>query len=318
LDLRAEGQISFDIAEGDEFIEVCAGPEDGDVRLALYPIDRRLLERVEDEAEFFIKLANRDKLKLVLKPNRDQYGDLLGATVTVSRERVGILNWFVDWLRDPGIGFMAPAQRAPVSCYALALTLVILSVALGLLMWRMALTDQSSLIVTNRTPEAAGLPSPSATSAKMTTPETPSPRPSGRTTYPPKLQPSLPGQLRNHGSSDSNAIRSLSQAKQIFILLNGNGVLADALREELKQRLQASQRWTTTSREDADLALSVTLKPGASAVKVELVNANGRVIWPQDGKGRIYSGPADKIAAQIVANLLADAQKAEDEEKKAQ
>jgi hypothetical protein len=132
------------------------------------------------------------------------------------------------------------------------------------------------------------------------------------------LQPSLPGQLRNHGSSDSNAIRSLSQAKQIFILLNGNGVLADALREELKQRLQASQRWTTTSREDADLALSVTLKPGASAVKVELVNANGRVIWPQDGKGRIYSGPADKIAAQIVANLLADAQKAEDEEKKAQ
>jgi hypothetical protein len=315
LDLSAADQIGFDIAEGEEFIEVCAGPEDGDVRLALYPIDRRLLERIEDAAEFVIELASGDKLKLALKPNRDQYGELLGAAVTVSRQRVHILNWILNWLRIFRMGFAAPAQPAlaPHQALVLALTLIIVSVAFGLLVWRGMIPDQMPLIATV-TPEVTGSPSPSATPANVATAEVPSPRPSVRTTRAPNSHPTPPSQTRNPGAFDPNAIRSLSQAKQIFVLLNGDGARADALRKELNRRLQASQRWTIASREDADSALSVTFTSGASgasAVAVQLVNANGRVIWPQDGKRRVYSGPADKIAARIVADLLADARKTE-------
>ena len=96
----------------------------------------------------------------------------------------------------------------------------------------------------------------------------------------------------------------MAQARQIFISLDGDDAAAQALRAQLSQRLQATQRWTVASREEADTALQVMITKGAAAVSAQLVNANGHVLWPRTGRARVYKGTPEQMAAQIVMELL--------------
>ncbi|MGH9966326.1 MAG: hypothetical protein ACREBG_00615 [Pyrinomonadaceae bacterium] len=114
---------------------------------------------------------------------------------------------------------------------------------------------------------------------------------------------------------------SLRDVKSVFVEVVENEQSNQILREVLIKKLQASNRFTLSkSRDDADAVLKVRtteLEPGASnpgqsatsVFRVQLINAQGQVIWPLKGRSlnRTYSAPtAEQVGVQILQDVLAD------------
>jgi hypothetical protein len=80
----------------------------------------------------------------------------------------------------------------------------------------------------------------------------------------------------------------------------------------LEDRLRASNQITLaedSNQADALIEVSVVKGSGSetprTAVMVQLINARGKVIWPNGNSSRMYHGSRDDISAQIVKDLLA-------------
>jgi hypothetical protein len=179
----------------------------------------------------------------------------------------------------------------------------------GVLLWQLLRADSSTPTVVVNKPPATGSSNGGADGTPLPVKvETPVVSPSVEKSLPPKASPPASGSTvkREPDVDGASAVKSISEVKQIFIPDNTGGTAATALREQLGGQLQASGRWTIASREDADAALNILIKPasGRQTSSIQLVNASGQVIWPSKGKWRIYSGDAGRIAKQLVDDLL--------------
>ena len=112
---------------------------------------------------------------------------------------------------------------------------------------------------------------------------------------------------------------ALINVKTVFLDVVGNEALAEMLGQMLVKQLQSSNRFTLAQdRAEADARLRVRTSqtrdretgPSAkSTFEVQLINAQGQVIWPLNVSTvhRTYSGStADQISAQILKDLTND------------
>lgn len=304
LDLSTNNQVRFTLAQGEEFLELRTLPDksqEEDVRLALYPFDYARLQQIEDTDEIVLRLADGRRLNFTFAPQRDEYGEITGATVTASYQPSRWQRWQQNLL-----AIVAPS--APAFSYALTAAMVLIGLTGALMLWRLLHTDSSEPNVAANKPQATAninqasndrftVPFPTvasessqATSDRQHRTQNKTPRPHSTI-------------KRESDVNSSLVVKSLSEVKQIFIQHSGSAS-ANALNERLNQELQASGRWTVASQEDADGALNFIIKPGGQAASVQLVNANGEVIWPFKTKWRTYSGNAERIAKQVVDDLV--------------
>jgi hypothetical protein len=157
----------------------------------------------------------------------------------------------------------------------------------------------------------------------------PEPAPGRQEARPPQAVRSSPGQRVLPNSSDQTkdnervrgtkarpASAMLLAVKRVYVDPLGNDPFSRQLREKLGGALQASNRFEVVSnRDDADAVFRGTsrkvLKPGSnSSVRLELVNANGQVIWSQK-TGSVLSNIPDDAAAAISKVLLDDIKRLE-------
>jgi hypothetical protein len=301
LDLSRTSQAGFHLTAGEEFIEVWSDQQEV-TRLALYPVDYQWLQQTQGSTEFMIELVSGQRLKFALTPQRDEYDEVTGAAVMVSCAAVGWRAW-QEVLRS-----FSPAPTATLQ-YGLASVLLLISLASGWWLRQALQPDTPTLTVISQPPTPNVLPTAASTpstspSLSVATPTPPMPR---LTVNSAKKTVPTP-QLRDVAPDNQTGVQSLAQAQQIFISLEGDDATTQALRAQLEQRLQATQRWKVASEEAADTALQVKITPSAATITAQLVNANGQVLWPSTGRARVYKSTPEEAAAQIVADLLAAAQ----------
>ncbi len=156
-----------------------------------------------------------------------------------------------------------------------------------------------------------------------TAPAEPAPR--GQEIRPPQTTRSRPGQLATLGSANQTkeidrvrgtnarlAAAMLLTVKRVYVDPLGDDSFSQQLREKLIGSLRASNRFEVVSnRDDADAVFrgsaKKVLKPGSnSSVLLELVNANGYVIWSLSSQksGSTLSSNADDAAVARAETLI--------------
>jgi hypothetical protein len=104
----------------------------------------------------------------------------------------------------------------------------------------------------------------------------------------------------------------LLEVKKICVEVTGDRQVDPAIIEYLSRSLQASQRWTTATRNKADALLSVAGGSDGREIFVRLINEQGKTLWPRAGSDgtRKYGATAEE-AAKVIADLLADVRQLE-------
>jgi hypothetical protein len=117
---------------------------------------------------------------------------------------------------------------------------------------------------------------------------------------------------------------SLVDVKSVYVDFVGNETSQRVLREVLLEKLQASNRFTLSkARDNADAVLTVTMKRPAAVASnaphsaarvfaVQLISAQGQVLWPLKGRRleRTYSAASEQqVGVQIIQDLLVDISK---------
>lgn len=129
---------------------------------------------------------------------------------------------------------------------------------------------------------------------------------------------SSPGEEATRAATRVGPRLSLRDVKSIFVEFVGEETSRQKLRDVLVEKLEASDRFILSkSRDDADAVLKVSMtRPARNAAQtappvfaVQLINAQGLVIWPLNGRTmkKTYSAPTvEQVGVQILSNLLAD------------
>lgn len=298
LDLSASEQASFTLAEGEEFIELRTPPEQGDISLGLYPIDYARLEQTRDSDEFTLALADGRKLNFAITPQRDEHGELRGATVRVRPQPT---SWQL-WKQRLGAVF---TPSTPAFSYAVGAALMLAGLTFGAALWKLLRTDSPAPTIAINKP---AVPDSSVGGGVMIQP-TPAPA----LTKPPRPQGDSSGKIPPDVKRESDpnvavSIKTLAEVQRIFISLNGDSLSSQVWQEKLHQQLNATRRWKVAPQEDADAALNVVIRSGGHTASFQLVNASGQIIWPSKGKWRTYSGTTEQVVTQLVNELLSAAQ----------
>jgi hypothetical protein len=142
--------------------------------------------------------------------------------------------------------------------------------------------------------------------------------------------PSHPSSIDPGSETEEEATRSITRAesrlslgdvKSVFVEFVGNQRSSKTLRDVLVEKLQTSDRLTLSKgRDDADAVLKVTMmrpaagtsnaaQPAPAVFAIQLINAQGQVIWPLKGRSlkRTYSAPTvQQVGVQILQDLHSD------------
>lgn len=301
LDTETANQIDFRLLEGEEFIEIRAS-EEPDICLALYPIDFQMLQQAHTLEKFVIKLSGGQKLNFTLTPERDSYGELTGAVVSVNY--AGGKSGIADWLRSLWPTAESPKRLLPAFRFALPVSLLLVAGLSGIALWRMWQPESPNSVAINNS-------NPGQNS--NTQPTTPlnggdAPQPGESIVMPPnsgapQRQSKPPSGLRDHDVIDNEhakVVESPSETRKIFLSLNRD---VNEFRSELSRRLKEAQLWELTDRDEADTAMDISLSTDGQSASLRLLNAKGRVIWPRSGKSQKYTGSTSQISERIVVDL---------------
>lgn len=319
LEPGRQSQVRLEIAEGAEMIEVRTVQSAGDILLATHLLSYDELQRTRRPDRFVTSLGRNQKISFTITPVRPLNDEPPGASVEIGYQETSSLLWFGSvWTRLRNwLPVQSANQQLALMRYALPLLLLATTAgAIWLYLVRQS-DSQPPLIVSNASPTPVvappldpALPAPTT---GQTSPSGPGVTPKLRGKFPPLPPLPTPNEAAPDDTTrDPNATAtaaSLLAVHKIYIELAEGESFNPALRDQLNAKLQASQRWTTATADDADAALMVTTAPanpagqGERGVIAQLVNEDGRVIWNQ--RKRIYRGSPEQIAAQIVADLLA-------------
>jgi hypothetical protein len=312
LEPGRDSQVSLEIGEGAEMIEVRTAQSSGDVLLAMHLLSYDELQRSIKPGQFgrpsrFVtKLERGRNISFTITPARPVNNEPSGVNVEIGyQETPSILSFESVWARlQRWLPLQAADPQLALMQYALPILLIAVTACAIWLYFARQSDSQSPLIVKNATPTPVIAPSPAQTQSPPSTGHT---SPGGSAVIP-KGQGKFPlpnGANSDDTTRDSNATAtavSLLAVQKIYIELAERQAFAPVLRDQLNKELLASRRWTIASSDDADAALMVTTTSDGRGVIARLVNEDGRVIWNQ--RKRIYRGTPEQIARQIVADLL--------------
>lgn len=304
MDLNTSSQAAFTLSEGEEFIEIRDG-KNPDVCLALYQIDYQMLQQVQSTEHFVIELPGGQKFRFELTPERDSFGEVIGAGVTINSEAAQstLYDSLASWWQNLVSAFselILPKQSAPAlspaSRYAALTALLIIAGFSTFALWKALQPEQ-----TEQT--AVTLPKDSGEKTNNNGAFTPNSSPAPVVLPTQQQRPEKPSTLRDHDVTDGEAVPvvdSPTQTRKVFLLLSRE---SEDLQTELTNRLKSAQLWQLTDKDEADSALNVNLSADGRTASVEMLNVKGRVIWPRSGKRQKYTGDAAQIAERIVSDL---------------
>lgn len=311
-------QVSIEVEEGEQLIEVRTAREDGDLPLAVHALSYDDLRPIADPTHLSITCEGGQKISFTISPPRRSEGaSAMRVSVEVSYEealsrRAAARAWqrsrfFLAELWRP------QRRRADaVPRYALAVILIATSaLSLALFLIYRERTSERPLIALRQDPSPATEAEPSISPNPTPPPVTASPggQPAGPITpRPSATAPPVNARPRVLRGEATPASASLPEVKKIYIELIGDRPSGQSIRERLGRELAATGRWTTATPDEADAALKVSVDSDGDGVTVWLVGEDGRVIWPRagNGKGQRYEGGAEKVSAKIVADLLGE------------
>lgn len=307
LQAERKSQITFEIGDSSELIEVWAKDDEGEFLLAAHLLEYEILgDALKSQQAEFAPESGQRLVFNIAPSNTGGRVELLYEPPAASA-LAQIKAWF--WPAAGGWTWLKP-----VVTYALLL------LAAGLLINRLARKSGSEEIV-------VVVPSPSPT---ITVTPTPVVQPSSLPS--PSLLPAdrvLAIDLRSRNSSglenltrserEDNAVKSLLAAKKLYIEAKGSS-MALQFGESLKQRLQSNVKFDFVDKPNKDdIALKLTVEPAGQRLTViaRIVNANGEVFWPLTSgmRARQYTGAQEKILDQLSRDLLSDIRQLEQKQK---
>lgn len=307
LDLDRERQARFAVQEGAEMIEVRTTPDAGDILLAAHMLSYDELQQSKPATTFVTPLGRGRKIAFQITAADAVGVEPAGALVEVGYRVTG-LSAVWQWSHSV-FAKLAPTQilgELAFFRYALPTLFLALTIAGGLWLYSSRTVDQQSDVAVNNSPNPASTQTVAIAPTGNQAPDSTTPPPAsnlgaekrlgGRNTL-----PSAPSNV-TRDSETTTANTSLAAVSKIYLELEEGQSLDPALREQLQKRLSASGRWTITNMDEADAALMILPSSVGNGITCQLVNENGQTLWR--GKS-VYRGTADKIAAQIVTQLLA-------------
>jgi hypothetical protein len=321
LRLGRKSEAPFEVEEGSKLIEVRTAREEGDLLLAVHVLGYDDGTSTARPSRFSTELDGGQKISFTISPPRqlreEDGAPVFGVSVVVSYEEAHPLRTLQRaWRR---LGFHLLRLWRPQR-WAKARDLAAAMVAVGVsgLVWLMIVRERTSrrtqlagdkepVTVASTSPSSppAGAP-PSATISPNTQESRMAPPPPAASERPLKT---TRGVLRREAEGAS---ASLLNVKKIYVEATGDRHVDLAIIDHLNRSLQASQRWTTVTRDKADALLSVAGGPDGGEIYVRLVNQEGKILWPRAGGDRWRKyGVAAEEAAKVVADLLAEAQELE-------
>jgi hypothetical protein len=316
-DLRTDrkSEVSLEVEEGSKLIEVRTACEEGDMLLAVHALGYDDAAPTAGPSRFLTKYGGSQKISFSISPLRrlreEDGAPVFGVSVVVSYEKVHLLPALQHawrWLGFYPLRIWRPRRWAT----AWVLAAVFVAVAISGWAWLLIVrerTSQQTQVAENKETVTVASPSPSnppagAPPSATVTPNLQEPQIALPPADAPEPAPTAtPEVLRN----EAGASASLLEVKKICVEVTGDRQVDPAIIEHLSRNLQASQRWTTATRDRADALLSVTGGSDGREIFVRLINEQGKPLWPRTGgdSARRYGATAAE-AAKVVADLLAD------------
>lgn len=328
VDLEPARSFKIDLDQGSELVELRSvgqvGAPGDDVALAVC-----LLKYDQSGVLPFdsaVALAGGHRLSLTIAPAMEASGNTLGATLKIDYQRnkslatgFGFLPRVRAWLSKAA----AFRELGSIRVFGPALGLVFVALCtVGVWFYlhsgRYANSSEVAQVQeshgTERPSIARPLTSPLATSspsARNQAVRQPAATRSGSRQPPsPNTASETKESERVRGTKPGPASATLLTVRRIYVDPLGDDSFAQQLREKLILSLRASHRFEVViNRDDADAVFrgSKGLKPGSnSSILLELVNANGEVIWSlsNDGGAKLSANANDEAAA--ISKVLFD------------
>ncbi|MDQ3011057.1 MAG: hypothetical protein M3X11_10205 [Acidobacteriota bacterium] len=325
LDPGQRGEVSFAIPRSAEFIEIRSLDREGEVLIAVHPLefnpDGDLAEQqvefelavgrgfrlivtpahnAESETSGGRSAAGTSALFSDARPERPRSGATVRAISLAVKPARSTSAWaFGGWLK-PAIAFAALAIVAAGLVYVL----------IGRQTSKQPIITQSS-------------PTPAPTASPLLAEQSPTPAPTPVATPLPAtervLAVNLPAdplsKLENltRGQREEEAVTSLLAAKKLYVEGKGAPALAEPFAEAIKQRLQAGGNFNFTGDStEAEIALKLIVESKGQRLRVtaRIVNVKGEVLWPLTPgiRARRYDGVSEEVIAELSRELLRDIQ----------
>lgn len=327
------GKAQFDVQEGAELIEIRSVEADEEVALAIYPLVYNQSGGLASQSSTV--RGDGQRFSFTVQPLEAPSGEAAGATVKIkyaqaSRLRVAALSIRRLGLRFDNLITMDQWRGRRVRL-ALGFSFMVLCIAgLWAYLHSRNRAPDHSIVAQGREGDAAKNPPDIA--APLTPPQSPT------SPAPPRHQP---GQMhtpahgsRRHSNSHPDSIEGIDvtrgkrlrpasamllAVKRVYVDPFGDDPFSQQMRAMLIGRLQSSNRFTVVAnREEAEAVFKGAVKPvinhrATSAIALELINANGQVIWSLSSqpRGRSFSRDAAAASATILKILLNDIEKLE-------
>lgn len=312
------GETSFAIPRSAEFIEIRTVDREGELLLALHPLEMdQSGDLAEQQTE--IELPGERSFRLSVTPARDAEGQLSGASVRAT-SLAAVRG--IDFSLSPSSGQtkVRPTLRGwlkPALAFA-----VLAMIAAGLVYFLLGQSTPKPPVVTEASPTPAPLPSISPEASPLLAGTSPTPAPTRKPMLLPAYavvafnlpaNPLLKEENLTRGQREEEAVTSLLAAKKLFVDGNGAPALAEPFAEALKERLQAGGTFNfSDKRDDAEIALKLIVESRGQRVRViaSIVNVKGEVLWPLTPgfRARRYDGVSEEVIAKLSRELLSDIQ----------
>jgi hypothetical protein len=320
LGIDRESEVSFEVEEGSKLVEVRTMREEGDLLLAVHALVYDDAAPTAGPSRFSTECGGGRKISFIISPLRqlreEDGAPVFGISVVVFYEETPLSHALQRAWRRLGFNFLRvwrPRQWAT----ARGLAAVFVAIAISGLAWLLIVRErafQRTQVAENKEPVTVASPSPASPPAAAPPSATISPNVQEPRMAPPPADASeptpeaTPEVLRGEGSASA----SLLEIKKICVEVTGDRQVDPAIIDYLSRNLQASQRWMTVTRDKADALLSVAGGSDGGEISVQLINQEGKTLWPRAGSGRARKyGTTAAEAAKVIADLLADVRRLE-------
>ncbi len=311
--------VSFEVDENAELIEVWADEPKSKVLLATHLIAHDDFNRNDEARVSTIVLEGGQKISFALRPLRDAFGCVQGASVEVAYREQSLWQLIGEWLLDSAraVGGRPFANHPKIALSAPLIASLVITLAISASLISVWFTGGSPEVARHsedRPPAPAASASVPPPSPAVAVPDAAAPKREPNATEAGGANESLFQEPKLRSAklrSEISAVASLLDVKRVIVRVDGEKDYQQLMREALVRSLQSQERINvTTSAREADAALKVTVerKDAAEppAYVARMVNKPGQMLWPRntDGHGAKYEGDVEDAAGKIVKDLI--------------
>jgi len=326
--LQPGGSIQLDVEAGSELIEIRSFDGEEEISLSVCALTNALSGTVPFGASAV--LENGQKFSFTVEPLIGKLGEAAGATVRIDyRETTATVAssssfrrvW--TWFNGLIPGFARTGNTGPR--LAIGVMFLVICTLIALVYLRLEKHSPAPALIAQQNEhqkDRNALEAPTTPIAPQVPANQNGHATDSRSRH--AAKPTIEGAAAPEETRSRKPRRPSAMflaVKRVYIDPLGNDSFSSQLRDMLMQRLQAGGLFSVvTIRNDADAVIKGSVKrevnEAAATVSLEMVNAEGQVIWSLSSKknGRKVSGEA-KDVAEIIVNALTNEKQTGNREK---